>query len=220
MAFDMQNVWLLLCLVALGCSSNYHDAESEARDKWIAEWETKLENGEHHVWLYSTKNTNVLLDRISGNPNVESLDIRQTLDLNEKGLAELATFANLSALTISGEKSLNDETIGFVTDCVNLESLELECTAITSKSFPSIVKLSNLTKLNIETCNPNESYADADVLSLSELKQLRYLDLNAAASLDILRVLGDRLPDCEISDAIDTAVDEQSIEPKPTAQSN
>jgi len=218
MAFAMQNLWLLLCLLTLGCSGKYSDAK--ARDEWISEWETKLENGEHDVWLYSTKNTNVLLGRISGNPNVESLAICQTLDLDEKGLAALATFPQLSTLTISGEKSLNDETIGFVTDCMNLESLELECTAITSHSFPSLVKLRNLTKLNIETCDPNETYADADVLSLSDLKQLRYLNLNGAASPDILQALGDRLPECKISDATSITVDEQSIEPKPTAQSN
>jgi hypothetical protein len=142
----------------------------------------------------------VLLARISGSRNVESLVIRQTLDLNESGLAALATFPLLSTLTISGETLLNDETIGFVTDCENLEALELECTAITSQSFPSLVKLRNLKKLNIENCNPNETYADADVLSLSGLKQLRYLNLNGAASPDALRALGDRLAECEISE--------------------
>lgn len=204
--------WLLIyCLVALGCSSDLSNAETEvaARDSWIAQWENELANGENHLALYSTKNTNVLLSKISGNPRVEFISIRQTLDLSQIGLSTLPTFANLSKLIISGEKSLNDKTLHYVTDCANLESLELECTAITSGSFSSIAKLAKLTSLNIETCNSNEKYTDADVLSLGELKRLRYLNLNGAASPDALRSLRDQLPDCWISQARPATSSEQ-----------
>ncbi len=69
----------------------------------------------------------------------------------------------------------------------------------TSASFPSLSQLANLSSLNIETCDPNEIYADEDVLALAKLKRLQYLNLNGAASPAALQELANHLPDCKIS---------------------
>lgn len=201
-SMKIERVLLVCLLVALGCSNERISAEREAAAtaNWIADWERRLASGESHLSLYLTKNTNVLLNKVSGNPHVESISIRQTIDFNEAGLAELSKFENLVKLTISGEKASNDHTLHHVTACANLEELELECTAITSRSFSRIAKLGLITVLNIETCHQGIVYEDADVVALGELKQLRYLNLNGGASPEALRALQSQLPECFISD--------------------
>ena len=93
-------------------------------EQWISHEIQRLEDGNKQVFCYSTVNTDVLLERIAGMPQVEELAFEDT-DLSETGLRLLKTFPNLKHLSFAGVGCLNEETIGYIEECENLESVTL-----------------------------------------------------------------------------------------------
>lgn len=118
--------------------------EIERRDQWIAETIARLKNGESSVYLYSCVNTDLLLEKIEGMPEVERIVFEQTIDLSPKGFRYLPSFPNLRHLDFRGEKTLNDETITILAECKALEILGIKLCGVTDAGIPVIGRISSL----------------------------------------------------------------------------
>jgi hypothetical protein len=120
------------------------ELETQRRDEWIADTIDRLKKGEPSVYLYSCANTDLLLEKIEGMPEVQRIVFERTIDLSAKGIRYLSSFPNLRHLDFRGEKALNDETITILVHCKTLETLGIKLCDVTDAGIPAIAKISTL----------------------------------------------------------------------------
>ena len=144
----------------------------ERRDQWIADTTADLRDGNRSVFLYSCINTDLLLEGISGMPEVREITFEQTIDLTDEGLNQLPSFPNLIRVEFRGEPSLNDQNIALLSNCQNLESV--------------VIIASNVT--------------DAGLKTLAEIPQLKQFQHRGQFSEAALEELRQKLPNCIISE--------------------
>jgi len=150
--------------------------EAEARqrrDAWIADTISELQSGTSSVYLYSCVNTKVMLERISGMPEVEEVIFEQTIDLSDDGLNQLMTLPNLRELDFRGESHLSDSNVRLLAGCLSLESL------------------------GIKSCNVTDVGLD-DIAKIPKLRSFRHAGQFSKPALQELQTTR---PDCVISDA-------------------
>jgi hypothetical protein len=175
-------------------------APSEAeRDAWIAEHRQRLENGDRDLHLYSTVNTNVLLSRLSGMPEVEKIAFESTIDLDSEGLKHLKAFPNLRSLSFYCERSVNDSTFQYICDCPELERLSLTFTGLTGTGLASITQLASLEYLNVEPGDDAVQCPDEYIMMIAELPAIKKVHLHGWSSDKAIAELVRRLPDCEVT---------------------
>lgn len=184
----------------VGCDRSHYPTDAQ-RDAWIDEQRARLEAGDNDVFLYNSVNTDVLLDRISGMPQVERLGFEGTADLSETGLRLLKTFPNLRHLSFRGEPAVSDATFRHICECTQLQSLSLYCTKVTGPGLKSIGKLANLRTLEMQPWDNAPKVSDEHLLFVGELKSLERLELHGWASDTAVAELKERLPDCEVRNA-------------------
>ena len=119
-------------------------AEIQRRDAWIADTIAKLRSGNSSVFFYSTIDTNVMLERIAGMPEVHEITFEGTIDLSNDGLSRLPSFPNLRELDFRGEAALSDESIHVLTGCQNLESLGIKSSNVTDTGLASVAAIPKL----------------------------------------------------------------------------
>lgn len=110
--------------VTTGCGGG-SGASADAREAWIEGHRQRLLAGGDSLSLYSTINTNILLSRLAGMEEVETINLDQTLDLSEEGLSQLKTYPNLHTLSFWGEPIVDDAALHHIAECKGLTSLHL-----------------------------------------------------------------------------------------------
>lgn len=193
---------ILLLIACLGCDDGQAERD-RLRDEWIAREKARIDAGETHLAFYSSVNTNVLLDELSGHSRVQQISFQQTQDLDESGLEELSRFPNLRELTFFCEPSLDSRTISHLAACDGLENLSVDVTKLDSAGVKTIATIESLKRLTLRP-NAVETFKDEDVASLAALKNLEYLYLGGA-SPEAIEALRKEFPDCEIVDADESA---------------
>lgn len=198
-------VWYLLAAV----KSFRHAIENEGRrqeqyileqnDEWIKGEIEKLTSGQSSgVYFYSTTNSDSLVNRLSGMPEIRRLTF-ETTDLTDDGVKIIATLPNLDKLTIHGGAT-TDAGLTSLSHIPTLRTLHLVNLKLTDQGLATLLALRDLEYLTIY-CGENSKskLSNAAVQNLRQLKQLKKLNVGGgwlpATAIDELKVL---LPNCEI----------------------
>ena len=148
----MRIAWALagICLLCAGIVTALRGRESaeqariESRDKWINDKISAVKAGQTHVSLYSCINTDLMLEKLAGMEQIESVHFQETIDLTDNGLRFLQTLPNLKRLEFSGELSLTNANLVFVSHCEQLKFLSLKCTGVTDAGLNAMSKMTHL----------------------------------------------------------------------------
>ena len=168
----------LLCVsimvVNRGCQSA-RQARIESRNKWINATISRIEAGQTDVALYSCINTDLLLEKIAGMPQVESVFFQQTIDLTDDGLQFLQTLPSLKRLEFDHEKSVTNKSLEIVSKCKQLNFLSLKGTRVTDAGLDIISKMTQL-----EAFDHYGQFSPAAIESLSKkFPTLKIVDRDA-----------------------------------------
>lgn len=129
--------------VAQSTSEQNRLAEIERRDKWINDTISQVAAGQSSVSLYSCTNTNLMLEKLAGMEQIESVSFQQTIDLTDDGLQFLAELPNLNQLEFSGE-SISNDSMQILAQCKNLRLLSLQLTGVTDAGLDTISQMPQL----------------------------------------------------------------------------
>jgi len=114
------------------------------RDEWISDTIKDLKAGNTHVHLYSCGNSDVLIERIAGMPEVHCIKFEGAADMTYESLSQLPTFPNLTHVVFHGESSLNDQTIIVLSKCPRLESVTIIQSYVTDAGLEDLAKIPRL----------------------------------------------------------------------------
>ncbi len=160
----------VLCLVGVGMYFARQNALEQVRanerlrtENWISDTIKALESGQSSLFLYSCKNTDILLQEIAGMPEVGSITFEQTHDLSDVGIAVLQSFGNLEKLEFRSEPGLTDKNIHLLAECKSLRSLAIKRSDVTDAGLDAIADLPAL-----EMLRHTGQFSKSALLQLSE----------------------------------------------------
>jgi hypothetical protein len=141
------------------------------------------------------------LAHLAGLGSLTQLNLRRCARVTDAGLAALAGSTELHVLSLGACPKIRDAGLAALARCRRLAALDLSESAITDAGLAHLERLSELTILNISRC-PGITPAGLERLAgLANLSQLFVLG-SGEASARAERVLGPRLPRCEIVAAV------------------
>lgn len=158
-----------VCVIRMKAHEAARIAEVERRDEWIANTVASLKSGQSSVSLYSCINTDVMLEKLAGMHEVQSVAFIQTHDLTQNGMLFLPKLPNLRQLNFHGEKALTDETIAIVARCGKLETLDIKACKVTDAGLEAVATISSLRRFSHDG-HFGQTALDALAAKLPDLK--------------------------------------------------
>ncbi len=172
---------------------------NQLTEKWIQGEIESLTSGQRSwIYFYSTRNTDVLVKRLAGMPEVRTLTF-ETTDLTDTGVESIASLPNLEKLTILGG-AVGDNGLKRLTQVDSLKTLHLINLDLTDDGLAALPSLTNLEALTVYYYNSsNTKLTDAAIRHLMELRQLKKLNVGRGwLSLKARQDLKTLLKDCII----------------------
>lgn len=163
-----------------------------------------VEHHSGHLYFYSTRRTDLLVQRFEGMAEIKSLNFWST-DITDQGLGVVAALPNLKKLTVCGGH-VSDARLKLLSQHQSLETLHLVNTGVTNSGLAALQSIPRLTNLTIySTAHGRKSRISKELLTeaaipeLASLTQLKKLNIGGGwLSNSVIDELKKRLPDCEI----------------------
>ena len=172
---------------------------NELEQKWIDGEVNRLASGQSsHVHFYATSNSDLLVNRLAGMPEIRSLTF-WTTDLSDNGLSIIAKLPRLEKLTVNGG-NVGDSGLALLSQNQTLRMLHL---VNLNLSNDGLVVLQSIQKLDYLTvyCGQRSECKLTDIAGhrLNNLKQLKKLNVGGGwLSSSAITELKIALPNCEI----------------------
>jgi hypothetical protein len=192
-------------LVGLGAAVfYYHHEQSAALRRAENELRSRLAASASDqaapLTLYDTRDTDRLLQSVSGSPLVRGLRLEMT-DVSDDGMIFVKTFPNLQTLVIyGGRPGVGDAGLELLKDCP-IRQLSLVNTLVTDRGLGQLAAFGKLESLTVFQDSVNRlQLTDEALVSLAQCRQLKELRLGGHWYSDqAIAELRRRLPKCSIS---------------------
>ena len=172
---------------------------NQLTEEWIQGEIKSLTSGQRSwTYFYSTRNTDVLVKRLAGMPEVQSLSF-ETTDLTDTGVESIASLPNLEKLTVL-DGAVGDNGLKRLSQVDSLKTLHLINLDLTDDGLAALQSLTNLETLTVYCYNSSKTkLTDAAIRHLMELRQLKKLNVGRGwLSLKARSELRTVLKDCII----------------------